>query len=930
MNKLSYLSNANSDYIDSLYHSYKEDPDSIDFGWQKFFEGFDFGRGSEAGVVSAETPDHFLKEIKVLNLINGYRQRGHLFTKTNPVRERRAYFPGKDLITFDLDDSDLETVFNAGVEVGIGPAKLKDILALVEQTYCQSIGVEYKYVRNPEKLKWFELRMESERNTPNFGFETKKRILAKLNEAVVFENFLGTKFLGQKRFSLEGAEAVIPALDSVIQKGAELGIEEFVIGMAHRGRLNVLANIMHKTYKDIFSEFEGKGFDVNTPFGGDVKYHMGYSTDVKTDSGKNVHLSLCPNPSHLETVDSVVQGMVRSKIDFKFEGDYNRIAPILIHGDASLAGQGITYEVLQMAKLDGYKTGGSIHLVINNQVGFTTNYKDARSSTYCTDLAKVTLSPVFHVNGDDVEAIVYAINMAVEYRQKYHNDVFIDILCYRRYGHNEADEPKFTQPLLYKAIESHANPREIYNQKLLEQGTVDANLAKEMEKDFRALLQERLNEAKEDQTYSAVHQIFGGSWKGLKLAKPGAIAIPVTTKVSSKVMLTLAKAISTLPADKKFFKKIEKLFDERRKMSDTKVFDWAMGELLAYGTLLQEGFRVRISGQDVERGTFSHRHAVLTLEDSEEEYIPLAQLNKESAKFEIYNSHLSEYGVLGFEYGYALANPMALTIWEAQFGDFVNGAQIIIDQFITSAETKWQRSNGLVMLLPHGFEGQGPEHSSGRIERFMEACADDNIQVVNCTTPANFFHVLRRQLKRNFRKPLVVFTPKSLLRSAQCVSRLEEFTDGKFNEVIDDHFVKAADVKRVLLCSGKVYYDLLDKQQTDKRKDVAVVRLEHLYPIPYDQLEAIQSKYKKATEFIWVQEEPENMGAWPYISRKFRNSSLNLELISRQESSSTATGYAKQHIAQQLNIVVSAFESKAGLKDKKQVKVATKKIVNID
>ncbi len=930
MNKLSYLSNANSAYIDSLYHSYKEDPDSIDFGWQKFFEGFDFGRGSEAGVVSAETPDHFLKEIKVLNLINGYRQRGHLFTKTNPVRERRAYFPGKELITFGLDDSDLETVFNAGVEVGIGPAKLKDILALVEQTYCQSIGVEYKYVRNPEKLKWFELRMESERNTPNFGIETKKRILAKLNEAVVFENFLGTKFLGQKRFSLEGAEAVIPALDSVIQKGAELGIEEFVIGMAHRGRLNVLANIMHKTYKDIFSEFEGKGFDVNTPFGGDVKYHMGYSTDVKTDSGKNVHLSLCPNPSHLETVDSVVQGMVRSKIDFKYEGDYDRIAPILIHGDASLAGQGITYEVLQMAKLDGYKTGGSIHLVINNQVGFTTNYKDARSSTYCTDLAKVTLSPVFHVNGDDVEAIVYAINMAVEYRQKYHNDVFIDILCYRRYGHNEADEPKFTQPLLYKAIETHANPREIYNQKLLEQGTVDANLAKEMEKDFRALLQERLNEAKEDQTYSAVHQIFGGSWKGLKLAKPGAISIPVNTKVSSKVMLTLAKAISTLPANKKFFKKIEKLFDERRKMSDTKVFDWAMGELLAYGTLLQEGFRIRISGQDVERGTFSHRHAVLTLEDSEEEYIPLAQLNNDSAKFEIYNSHLSEYGVLGFEYGYALANPMALTIWEAQFGDFVNGAQIIIDQFITSAETKWQRSNGLVMLLPHGFEGQGPEHSSGRIERFMEACADDNIQVVNCTTPANFFHVLRRQLKRNFRKPLVVFTPKSLLRSAQCVSRLEEFTDGKFNEVIDDHFVKAADVKRVLLCSGKVYYDLLDKQQTDKRKDVAVVRLEQLYPMPYDQLEAIQSKYKNATEFVWVQEEPENMGAWPYISRKFRNSSLNFELISRQESSSTATGYAKQHIAQQLYIVACAFESKTGPKDKKQVKAATKKAVNID
>lgn len=916
MDKLSYLSNANSEYIDSLYQSYKEDPNSIDFGWQKFFEGFDFGRGSEAGVVSAETPDHFLKEIKVLNLINGYRQRGHLFTKTNPVRERRSYFPGKELSTFGLEDSDLNTVFNAGVEVGLGAATLREILALVEQTYCQSIGVEYKYVRNPEKLKWFEHRMESERNTPNFNIDTKKRILSKLNEAVVFENFLGTKFLGQKRFSLEGAEAVIPALDSVIHKGAELGIDEFVIGMAHRGRLNVLANIMQKTYKDIFSEFEGKGYDVNTPFGGDVKYHMGYSTDVKTDSGKNVHLSLCPNPSHLETVDSVVQGMVRSKIDFKYEGDHKRIAPILIHGDASLAGQGITYEVLQMAKLDGYRTGGSIHLVINNQVGFTTNYKDARSSTYCTDLAKVTLSPVFHVNGDDVEAIVYAINMAVEYRQKYHNDVFIDILCYRRYGHNEADEPKFTQPLLYKAIEKHANPREIYNQKLLDQGTVDANLAKEMEKNFRALLQEKLNQAKEE-NYSAVHQVFGGVWAGLKLAKEGSILKPVETKVSEKEMLELAKSISTLPSGKKFFKKIEKLFDERRKMSDTKVFDWAMGELLAYATLLKEGFRVRISGQDVERGTFSHRHAVLTLEDSEEEYIPLAQLNSDIAKFEIYNSHLSEYGVLGFEYGYALANPMALTIWEAQFGDFVNGAQIVIDQFITSAETKWQRSNGLVMLLPHGFEGQGPEHSSARIERFMEACADDNIQVANCTTPANLFHILRRQLKRDFRKPLVVFTPKSLLRSPKCVSSLEEFTKGNFQEVIDDAFVKAADVKRVLFCSGKVYYDLLDKQQTDKRNDVAIVRLEQLYPLPLTQLEAIKSKYKNASELIWVQEEPENMGAWPYISRKFRKSAFDFDLISRKESSSTATGYAKQHAAQQLYIVSSAFENVAGSKSKK-------------
>ncbi|MXV52957.1 2-oxoglutarate dehydrogenase E1 component [Pedobacter sp. HMF7647] len=931
MNNPSYINETNAAYIDSLYQQYNQDHESVDFGWQKFFEGFDFGRGADSSVsasagASPENYEHVLKEINVLNMINGYRQRGHLFTKTNPVRERRKYFPGKELETFGFTEADLNTIFNAGVEVGLGPASLRDIRQLLEDTYCQSIGAEYKFIRNPEKLKWFEQRMESERNTPKFSIDTKKRILQKLNEAVVFENFLGTKFLGQKRFSLEGAESVIPALDSVIEKGAELGIEEFVIGMAHRGRLNVLANIMHKTYKEIFSEFEGKSYDESKPFGGDVKYHLGYSTDVDTSTGKKVHLSLCPNPSHLETVDAVVEGMVRSKLDFKYEGDEHRIAPILIHGDASVAGQGIVYEVLQMSKLDGYRTGGTIHLVINNQVGFTTNFKDARSSTYCTDIAKTTLSPVFHVNGDDVEALVYAINFAVEYRQKYHNDVFIDILCYRRFGHNESDEPKFTQPLLYKAIETHANPREIYAKKLQEQGSVDANLAKEMEKKFRGLLQERLNESK-DEPYSNTNPMFSGAWKGLHLATTEEVNKAVDTAVSTDKFIELAKKITELPADKKFFKKIEKLFDDRRKMVETKTFDWAMGELMAYATLLDEGNRVRVSGQDVERGTFSHRHAVLTLEDSEEEYVPLNHVTEKS-KFDIYNSHLSEYGVLGFEYGYALANPQALVIWEAQFGDFFNGAQIIVDQFITSAETKWQRSNGLVMLLPHGYEGQGPEHSSARIERFMELCADNNITVADCTTPANFFHLLRRQLKRDFRKPLVVFTPKSLLRHPQVVSKLEEFTEGSFRKVIDDDFVKAQDVKRVLFCTGKVYYDLLEKQQTDKRKDVAVVRVEQLYPLPYDEIQAIRDKYKKAGEFIWVQEEPENMGAWPYLCRKFRNT--DLQVISRKESSSTATGYAKQHIAQQLYIVGKAFESAAGPEVKKAVEKTTKKVVNID
>jgi 2-oxoglutarate dehydrogenase E1 component len=931
MDNLSYLSGENAEYVESLYQSYKGDPNSVEFGWQKFFEGFDFGRGSTGGSVGDETPEHFLKEINVLNLINGFRQRGHLFTQTNPVRERRLHLPTLVIENFGLAASDLDTVFNAGIEIGIGAAKLSEIVAFLKQTYCRSIGAEYKYVRTPEVLNWIEDKMESVRNTPNFSIDEKRRILKKLNEAVSFENFLGTKFLGQKRFSLEGAEALIPALDSVIEKGSELGIEEFVIGMAHRGRLNVLANIMQKTYKDIFAEFEGKGYSAESPFGGDVKYHLGYSTDVTTNNGKSVHLSLCPNPSHLETVNGVVEGMTRSKIDFKYGGDNARIAPILIHGDASVAGQGIVYEVIQMAGLDGYKTGGTIHLVINNQIGFTTNYKDGRTSTYCTDIAKVTLSPVFHVNGDDVEALVYAINLAMEYRQKYKNDVFIDILCYRRFGHNEADEPKFTQPLLYKSIEKHANPRDIYIQQLIGEGKMEASLAKEMEKEFRGILQERLNEAKEiKSTYQDVK--FGGAWSDMRIATPQDFETSPNTSVKESTFLEIAKRISTLPSDKKFFKKIEKLFDERSKMANsTHIFDWAMGEQLAYGTLLAEGKRVRLSGQDVERGTFSHRHAVLTLEDSEEEYIPLTNISDQQASFDIYNSHLSEYGVLGFEYGYAMANPNALTIWEAQFGDFVNGAQIVVDQYIASAETKWQRENGLVMLLPHGYEGQGPEHSSARIERFMELCADYNMQVVNCTTPANFFHALRRQFKRDFRKPLIVFTPKSLLRHPLCVSPLAEFTEGKFQEVIADTNLKAETVTRVVFCSGKIYYELLEKQQKDQNQNVAIVRVEQLYPTPLAQMESVYKTYEKATEAVWVQEEPENMGAWPYLSRKVRKTFFkDIEVISRKESSSTAAGFAKQHADQQAFILARAFEMPVTEEERKIAKKSVTKVYNVD
>ncbi|WP_333577109.1 2-oxoglutarate dehydrogenase E1 component [Sphingobacterium sp.] len=913
MDNLTYLSNADSAYVDGLYQSYKQDPQSVDFGWQKFFEGFDFGQnaGGTTSSVGEATPEHVLKEINVLNMINGYRDRGHLFTHTNPVRERRKYYPGKELETFGLAEADMNTVFNAGVEVGLGPATLKDIRQLVEDTYCRSIGAEFKYIRNPEKIKWLQDRMEADRNMPKFSLDTKKRILNKLNHAVVFENFLGTKFLGQKRFSLEGAESLIPALDSVIEKGAEIGIQEFVIGMAHRGRLNVLTNIMGKSYKSVFSEFEGKTYadDPEVNFGGDVKYHLGFSSEVKTNDGKSVHLSLAPNPSHLETVDPIVEGMARSKIDFKYEGDSSKIAPIIIHGDAAIAGQGVVYEVTQMSKLDGYKTGGTVHIVINNQIGFTTNYKDARSGTYCTDVAKITSSPVFHVNGDDAEAVVYAINLAVEYRQKYKTDVFIDLLCYRRFGHNEADEPKFTQPLLYKIIEKHPNPKEVYAKKLITEGSIDEAYSKNIEKEFKAELQTKFEEAKTVEVLTEEIPMFKGAWEGLRPAKKGEVLTTSDkTKVAKDLFLKLAKEITTLPSDKKFFRKITRLFEDRAKMITADSYDWAMGELMAYATLLDQGNRVRISGQDVQRGTFSHRHAVLTLEDSEEKYVPLANI-KGGDKFSIYNSLLSEYAVLGFEYGYASSNPNSLTIWEAQFGDFYNGAQIIVDQYLSSAETKWKRSNGLVMMLPHGMEGQGPEHSSARIERFLELCADENMILANCTTPANYFHLLRRQLVREFRKPLVVFTPKSLLRHPKVVSPLKDFTEAAFQEVIDDANVAAKDVKRVLFCSGKVYYDLLEKQETDKRKDVAIVRLEQLFPIPTEQLKAIRKKYNKAKEFVWVQEENENMGAWSYYCRKLMGTEIAFTgFVARKESGSTATGYMKQHVAQQAEILNKSFE----------------------
>ncbi len=904
MDKFSYVSNADVNVIDDLYKQFQADAESVDFGWKKFFEGFEMGQQRFNGnTKSVAISEDFQKEINVLNLIKGYRTRGHLFTKTNPVRERRKYEPTLAVENFGLTSADLDKVFNAGIEIGIGASKLKDIIALLEETYCGSIGAEYVYVREPRKLEWLSKKMEGAKNKPNLSIDKKRHILQKLNQATVFENFLHTKFVGQKRFSLEGLETLIPALDTVIECGAELGVKEFVLGMAHRGRLNVLANILGKTYEQIFKEFEGKAFE-EALFEGDVKYHLGYSKEVVTSSGKSVHLSLAPNPSHLETVNPVVKGIARAWLDKKYEMDIDAVTPILIHGDASVAGQGIVYEVLQMAGLKAYNVGGCIHIVANNQIGFTTNYADARTSTYCTDVAKTTLCPVFHVNADDVEAVVYTVQLAMEYRQEFNSDVFIDLLGYRKYGHNEGDEPRFTQPKLYKAIASHPNPREIYNQKLLTAGSVEADLAKEMEAEFRGMLQQKLESAKAGDAIpqdSFVKEL----WEGYRTPAEKDFLQQPATAVDAKIFSTLAEKLTSIPNGFKAFSKIEKLFNDRKKMIADGTFDWAMGELMAYATLSQEGHAVRMSGQDCERGTFSHRHAIIRQEDSEDAYNTFDSLEQDKkAPVEFYNSLLSEYAVLGFEYGYSMVTPKVLTIWEAQFGDFSNGAQIIIDQYISSAETKWKTHSGLTLLLPHGYEGQGPEHSSARPERFLQLCANWNMQVCNITTPANYFHALRRQLHRDIRLPLVVMTPKSLLRHPLCVSTLSDFTKGSFQELIDDAYAEVKKVKKVLFCSGKIYYDLLEEQQKNARKDIAIVRLEQLYPMPEAAMDAVMEKYKGAT-YNWVQEEPKNMGAWTYLLRREEN--FKLKLISRKASASTATGFAKIHAKEQRQIVEEAF-----------------------
>lgn len=912
MDRFSFLNAAHTAFFGDLYEQYLQNPDSVEPSWRSFLQGFDFGLSSAGNEQTVEKivyaaanedvsaiSDKLQKEFNVLKLIDAYRTRGHLFTRTNPVRERRTYSPTLALENYGLSNADLDTVFDAAKAIKIAPCPLREIIGHLDNIYCKSIGVEYMYIRNPEVIQWIQDKIGYNDNQPKFDTEQKKHILTKLNEAVSFENFLHTKYVGQKRFSLEGCESVIPGLDALIEAAAEKGVEQFVMGMAHRGRLNVLANIFGKPTQDIFSEFDGKDYDDDALFDGDVKYHLGLTSDRQTKSGKSININLAPNPSHLETVGAVIEGIARAKQDRYYPNDNKKVLPIALHGDAAVAGQGIVYEIVQMAQLDGYKTGGTIHVVINNQVGFTTNYLDARSSTYCTDVAKVTLSPVLHVNADDTEAVVHAMLFALDYRMTFGSDVFIDVLGYRKYGHNEGDEPRFTQPKLYKIIAKHKNPRDIYAEQLIAAGLIDSSFVKGLEEQYKAVLEENL-EASRKKDLTIITPFMQNEWEGFKQANQAEMLEVVDTTYNRESLRQVAEVITDLPADKKFISKISKLFSDRKNMIANDKLDWAMGELLAYATLNTEGFDVRISGQDVERGTFSHRHAVVKVEDSEEEVMPLHQLGEAAkGKFRIYNSLLSEYGVVGFDYGYALASPKTLTIWEAQFGDFSNGAQIMIDQYISAAEDKWNNQNGLVMLLPHGYEGQGAEHSSARMERYLQMCANENMYVADCTTPANFYHLLRRQMKTSFRKPLIVFTPKSLLRHPAVVSSLDELANGRFQEVIDDPNADKSKVKSLVFCTGKFYYDLVAEREALGRDDVALVRIEQLFPLATEQLKEIIASYPNADDYVWAQEEPKNMGAYSFMLMHFNW--IKFRLASLKAYSAPAAGsYArskKRHAA---------------------------------
>lgn len=934
MDKYSFLNAANTQFFADLYDQYLENPDSVEASWRAFFQGFDFARESygddffqesvpqEVSTVTApvassvaSTPQaapvpvsgKVEKELQVLNLIKAYQRQGHLLAQIDPLKERKAPQVSLSLEKFGLSQADLSTVFDAAKEIHLAPSPLSVILKKLEDTFTKSIAIEFEHLDNEKEKKWFQEKIYSGDYTTEFSKEQKKRILEKLAESTTLENFFHNKYVGQKRFSLEGNEAVIPALDALIEAAADQrGVKEVVIGMAHRGRLNVLINILGKNLQDVFSEFDGKDY-LDPEFDGDVKYHLGLTTHRTTAKGNEVLLNLAPNPSHLETVSAVLQGITRAKQDLHYADNPSQVLPIVMHGDAAVSGQGIVYEVMQMERLRGYTTSGTVHIVINNQIGFTTNPSDSRSTTYCTDVAKGFQAPVLHVNSDDTEAVVRAMLLAMEYRMAFGHDVFIDVIGYRKYGHNEGDEPRFTQPALYKIIGGHNNPTVIYTESLVKQGVITPQEIEAYQETFRNHLDTEL-EASRLKEFTIITPIMQNEWKGLEhIASQQDMLLKISTAYEREKLDALAQLITTLPEDKKFINKITKIIKERHNLyfEQNKV-DWGMAEHLAFATLLSEGHDVRLSGEDVGRGTFSHRHAVVKEEESEESIIPLSRIKEQGGgTFHVYNSLLSEYGVLGFEYGYALTAPQTLTIWEAQFGDFANGAQIMIDQYICCGEDKWKNQNGLVMLLPHGYEGQGAEHSSARLERYLQLCATQNMYVTNCTTPANLFHLLRRQLKAPFRKPLVAMSPKSLLRHPLVISSVEELTQGYFQEVLDDSQVNPEEVRTLTFCSGRFYYDLLAERERLGRKDVALVRIEQLFPLPIEELKLIIARYPNVTDYVWAQEEPKNMGAYGYMLMNF--DIVKWRLAAANAYSAPAPGSPMRHKARHQEAIDKVF-----------------------
>ena len=934
MDKYSFLNAANTQFFADLYDQYLENPDSVEASWRAFFQGFDFARESygddffqesvpqEVSTVAAPAASSVAsspqaapvpvsgkveKELQVLNLIKAYQRQGHLLAQIDPLKERKAPQVSLSLEKFGLSQADLSTVFDAAKEIHLAPSPLSVILKKLEDTFTKSIAIEFEHLDNEKEKKWFQEKIYSGEYTTEFSKEQKKRILEKLAESTTLENFFHNKYVGQKRFSLEGNEAVIPALDALIEAAADQrGVKEVVIGMAHRGRLNVLINILGKNLQDVFSEFDGKDY-LDPEFDGDVKYHLGLTTHRTTAKGNEVLLNLAPNPSHLETVSAVLQGITRAKQDLHYADNPSQVLPIVMHGDAAVSGQGIVYEVMQMERLRGYTTSGTVHIVINNQIGFTTNPSDSRSTTYCTDVAKGFQAPVLHVNSDDTEAVVRAMLLAMEYRMAFGHDVFIDVIGYRKYGHNEGDEPRFTQPALYKIIGGHNNPTVIYTESLVRQGVITPQEIQAYQETFRNHLDTEL-EASRLKEFTIITPIMQNEWKGLEhIASQQDMLLKISTSYEREKLDALAQLITTLPEDKKFINKITKIIKERHNLyfEQNKV-DWGMAEHLAFATLLSEGHDVRLSGEDVGRGTFSHRHAVVKEEESEESIIPLSRIKEQGGgTFHVYNSLLSEYGVLGFEYGYALTAPQTLTIWEAQFGDFANGAQIMIDQYICCGEDKWKNQSGLVMLLPHGYEGQGAEHSSARLERYLQLCATQNMYVTNCTTPANLFHLLRRQLKAPFRKPLVAMSPKSLLRHPLVISSVEELTQGYFQEVLDDSQVNPEEVRTLTFCSGRFYYDLLAEREKLGRKDVALVRIEQLFPLPIEELKLIIARYPNVTDYVWAQEEPKNMGAYGYMLMNF--DIVKWRLAAANAYSAPAPGSPMRHKARHQEAIDKVF-----------------------